>query len=88
MTLESVQMKVEQARIKGSAAEHASDWLHAIPMASLGLKLSDSELRVICALRLGSPLCIQHTCTCGAEVDPMGRHGLSCKNQVGRIPRS
>ena len=53
----------------------------------MGLKLADSELRVICATRIGAPLCNQHMCSCGAEVDPLGRHGLSCKNQVGRHPR-
>ena len=85
--LDTVPSSIERARILGITAEHASDFLHAIPMANLGLKLADSELRVICATRLGAPLCNQHKCSCGAEVDPMGRHGLSCKNQVGRHPR-
>ena len=85
--LEAAPFHFEKARIMGIASEHASDYLHALPISSLGLKLADSELRVICATRLGSPLCHQHTCSCGVEVDPMGRHGLSCKNQVGRIPR-
>ena len=78
---------IEKSRILGIAAEHASDWLHAIPISSLGLKFADSELRVICATRLGSPLCQPHICSCGVDVDPLGRHGLSCKNQVGRILR-
>ena len=36
---------------------------------------------------MGAPLCLRHTCICGEEVEPNGRHGLSCKNQVGRHPR-
>ena len=67
--------------------DHASDWLHAIPISSLGLKLSDSHLRAICALRNGSQICQQHICLCGEKVDPLGRHGLSCKKQIGRHPR-
>ena len=85
--LESAATVQEKARLRGIAADHASDWLHSIPIANLGLKLADSELRVVCATRLGSPLCNFHICTCGVEVDQLGRHGLSCKNQAGRIPR-
>ena len=77
----------ERARLLGVASDHASDFLHAIPISSLGLKLSDSFFRVVCALRTGSQLCQQHICSCGAEVDSLGRHGLSCKNQIGRHPR-
>ena len=78
---------MEKARILGVSSEHASDWLHAAPISSLGLKLSDSNLRAVCALHLGSPLRQLHTCTCGVEVDPKGRHGLSCQNQMVRHPR-
>ena len=85
--LDSALTDTERARILGVSAEHASDWLSAIPISSLGLKLPDSSLRVICALRLGSPICQQHNCLCGVEVDSLGRHGLSCKNQIGRHPR-
>ena len=66
-------------------AEHSSDWLYCVSISSLGLKLADSELRVICATRLGSPLCIQHTCICGAEVEPTGRHCISCKTFIKSI---
>ena len=85
--LESASSEEDKARILAASSEHASDWLHAIPISSLGLKLANTSLRTVCALRIGSPLCQQHTCICGVEVDPMGRHGLSCKNQIGRHPR-
>ena len=85
--LNSASSDIERARLLGVASDHASDFLHAIPISSLGLKLSDSFLRVVCAVRTGSLMCQQHIFPCGAEVDSLGRHGLSCKNQVGRHPR-
>ena len=36
---------------------------------------------------LGTTLCHQHTCTCGEQIDPLGHHGLACKNQLGRRSR-
>ena len=65
----------------------STDCLHALPIASLGLKLDDQSLRISCALRLGSLICHQRKCVCGNKVDSSGRHGLSCKLQAGRHPR-
>ena len=45
------------------------------------------SLKIACGLHLGSRLCNIHTCICGAKVDPLGRHGLSCKKQRGRYVR-
>ena len=77
----------EKARLLAVASEHSSDWLHAVPLPSLGLKLDDASLRIACGLRLGTPLCHPHKCQCGAEVDKTGRHGLSCKSAEGRLSR-
>ena len=77
----------DRARLLAVASEHASDWLQASPIPSLGLKLSDSQLRVACSVRLGSPLCISHICQCGTRVEPDGTHGLSCKRSSGRHSR-
>ena len=69
------------------ASPHASDWLSAIPM---GLKLDNNTLRLLAVavgLRLGTKLCESHTCVCGHLVDPLGRHGLSCRNARGTFPR-
>ena len=85
--LDSAPSDIERTRTLSIATNHASDWLHAIPIPSLGLKLSDSHLRAICALRNGSLFCQPHTCLCGEKVDPLGRHGLSCMKQIGRHPR-
>ena len=77
----------EKARLIAVAAEHASDWLNAIPVPSLGLKLDNASVRLVGGLRLGSPICQPHTCICGNLVDKFGRHGLSCKNAKGTLPR-
>ena len=78
---------VDRARLLAVAAEHASDWLNAIPNPDLGLKLDNNSVRIACGLRLGSRLCQEHSCQCGKEVDQSGRHGLSCKGAEGRHPR-
>ena len=77
----------DQARLLAISSEHASDWLNAIPISSLGLKMDNSSIRIACGLRLGTALCHPHTCQCGVEVDKFGRHGLSCKTSAGRHPR-
>ena len=72
------------ARLLGVRGQHAGAWLHALPISSLGLKLSGSELRVICAARLGLPSCQPHLCQdCGDEVANDGVHGLSCRKSRG-----
>ena len=75
------------ARLRAVASEHSSDWLNAIPISGLGLKLDDASFRVVCGLRLGLTLCKTYTCRCGQSVDELGRHGLSCSQAKGTIPR-
>ena len=79
--------KSDKARLKAVASPHSSDWLNAVPVPSLGLKLDDKSIRVACGLRLGCPLCHIHNCTCGKRVDPNGYHGLSCRMSYGRHSR-
>lgn len=86
--LASARTEKDKARLLAVSAEHASDWLNAIPVPSLGLKLQDDQLRVCSALRLGTPMCHQHNCiNCGTEVETRGTHGLSCRFSKGRIAR-
>ena len=87
MLFNEAQSNEEKARILAVSSEHSSDYLHALPIASLGLKLDNQSLRISCALRLGSLICHQHKCICGNKVNSFGRHGLSCKFQAGRHPR-
>ena len=57
-------------------------------IASVGLRMDDSCLRIAVGLRLGtSPLC-PHICHhCGAEVPAHGLHGLSCRSSEGQHMR-
>ena len=77
----------EKARIRAIGAEHSGDWLFALPVPALGLKLAATSLRLSCALRLGTKICQPYKCICGALVDDKGRHGLSCKNAKGTFSR-
>ena len=69
------------------SAEHGSEWLNALPLSSCGLRLSDDAIRVAVGLRLGATLCAPHQCPCGASVDCLGTHGLSCRKSAARIQR-
>ena len=51
-----------KARLLSISQEHASDWLLATPLPSLGLKLDNKTFRIACGLRLGSNVCHQHLC--------------------------
>ena len=53
--LRATTSEIELARIKAVSAKHASDWLKAYPVTSLGLKLNNSSFRIACALRIGAP---------------------------------
>ena len=74
-----------RARLLAVSAKESGAWLHALPISNLGLRMDDDTVRVAVGLRLGSPLCRPHFCQhCGAAVDHLGLHGLSCKKSEGR----
>jgi hypothetical protein len=77
----------EKARLLAVSSNHSSDWLHALPLSSCGLRLDNEAVRVSVGLRLGANLCEPHSCPCGATVDARGLHGLVCKRSAGRISR-
>ena len=77
----------EKARLLAVSSPSTSDWLHAMPIPTLGLKLDPMSLKIACGLRLGSTLCHPHKCICGIVVEANGRHGLSCNRQTGRYSR-
>ena len=78
---------LDKARLLAVSAPHASHWLNALPLPSLGLKLDNSSLRIACTLCLSSFLCHPHECICRTQVDSNGVHGLSCKRSAGRFSR-
>ena len=69
------------------SADHSSDWLNELPIASCGLRLDDEAIRVAVSLRLGCSVCLPHQCPSGSTVDSAGAHGLSCKKSSARIVR-
>jgi len=72
------------ARLLACGAPSSGSWLNFLPTASLGLRFSDSEIRIAVGFWLGVPIVERHTCTCGVEVLPDGHNGLSCKRGPGR----
>ena len=50
----------DQARLKAANSPHAEDWLNAPTNASVGLRLSDGEIRVAFGYRLRSSTCLPH----------------------------
>ena len=82
---------VDRARLKAACAPppspHSGDWLQAPPIASVGLLLSDEEIRLAMAYRLGTRACSPYTCACGKAVDARGLHGLSCRRSTPRHQR-
>ena len=77
----------DSRRLDCYSSKFGSAWLNAFPSKNLGLKLTDSQLRVAIALRLGCKICETHTCRCGKAVSEDGTHGLSCKRSAGRFNR-
>ena len=52
----------ERARLLAVAAKNSLDWLQALPISSLGLKLDDKCLQISCAVRFGATICRPHKC--------------------------
>ena len=75
-----------KARLLANSSKETGAWLNALPIASCGLRMDHESIRVAVGLRLGAPLCLPHQCHhCGAEVDCLGMHGLSCRWSEGRF---
>ena len=85
--MESLPNALDRARLLAVSSKRSSDWLHAYPIASCGLLLEDEAIRVAVGFRLGAKTCEPHICPCGAQVDALGLHGLSCRRSSGRTSR-
>ena len=86
--LESADSEVSHARLLATMTKESGAWLHALPITSLGLRMDDTTLRIAVGLRLGTAICGAHLCHhCGAGVDCLGTHGLSCQHSEGRLHR-
>ena len=75
-----------KCRLRASSQKIAGAWLNAIPNASLGFKLNDTQLRVAVSLCLAAPMCQPHRCSgCVTPVNELGTHGLSCRKSTGQF---
>ena len=80
--------EISRARLLAVSCSESGAWLNALPVPSLGLRMDDRTVRIAVGLRLGTPLCHPHQCHhCGANVDHLATHGLSCRRSDGRHPR-
>ena len=75
------------ARWKAALDPRSGDWLKAMPISAIGLRLDDEAVRIAVGIRLGSNLCSPHPCVCGELVDARGTHGLACRRNRGRLSR-
>ena len=77
----------EKARFAAATARHSSEWLHAMPITTCGLALSNDELRISVCLRLGLQLFRSYQCMNGEIVDELGQHCFICKRNSGKQAR-
>ena len=79
---------LERARLLAAMDKSSGAWLQASPISSVGLRMDDATLHIAVGLRLGTAICAPHSCQlCGADVNPLGTHALSCKHSEGRHSR-
>jgi hypothetical protein len=78
---------IDRARLLASRSPGSGDWLNAMPLSSIGLKMDNASVRIAVGLRLGAPIVHLHKCVCGATVSTDGLHGLSCRHGFGRHAR-
>ena len=86
--LASCNNQTSRSRLMGTASKESGAWLNAPPISSLGLRMSNEAVRIAIGPRLGTPICLPHSCSsCGKAVDKLSLHGLSCKSSRGRVSR-
>lgn len=78
---------VDLARFLALNVQESGAWLNTIPSKNIGTVLDDQTIRTCVALRLGYEIYRKPLCHCGAPVGDNGRHGVSCPQSKGRIPR-
>ncbi|XP_063547387.1 uncharacterized protein LOC134754868 [Cydia strobilella] len=77
----------DRARLLATAEWESGLWLQALPSPNIGTFLDNTTFRLAASLRLGASTNQPHRCQCGAMVDILGHHGLSCVRSAGRMSR-
>ena len=78
---------VDRAGLLASCSLRLGDWLHALLLSSVDLKVDNATVRITAGLRLGAPIVRPYVCACGAMVAVDGHHGLSCQHGSDRHSR-
>ncbi|XP_048004279.1 uncharacterized protein LOC125240431 [Leguminivora glycinivorella] len=87
-TLVASSSSKDLSRLLAVSKPESGQWLHAYPSPNTGTLIDASTLRIAVGLRLGVAICTDHSCaSCGAPVDRLGHHGLSCSSGAGRLSR-
>ena len=60
--LSQTSSETDRARLLAASSTHSGDWLHAAPIVSIGLRLSDEATRIAVAHRLGCRACEPRLC--------------------------
>jgi hypothetical protein len=84
MPLESSVSLVDRARLLAFRTPCSGDWLEALPLSRIGLKMDNASIRIAVGLRLSAPIVRPHVCVCGTTVTVDGHHGLLCRHGTGR----
>ena len=87
LLLDAAADHIERALLLASRAPGFGDWLGALPLSGIGLKMDNATVRIAVGLRLGAPVVRTHKCVCGSLVTVDGHHGLSCRHGSGRHSR-
>ena len=85
--LEQATNESNRAGLLASKAGGSGDWLDALSLQSVGLKLDNESVRVAAGLRLGAALVHPHRCVCEALVLADRHHGLACRKSAGQHSR-
>jgi hypothetical protein len=85
--LDNASDSYHRARLLATQSPSSGDWLKALPLSSIGLRMDNETIRIAVALRLGSAVCEPHDCQCGQFVDIRGSHCLSCRFGSGKFIR-
>jgi len=59
---------VVRARLLAAFSPGFGDWLEALPLSSVGLKMDNETIRIAAGFRLGAPFVRPHVCVCRATV--------------------
>ena len=85
--LSSTSNDMYKARLLAASSPHTGDWLHAPPIASVCLLLSDEAVRVAWHIDWGAKP-VYHTTVCMVKtVSARGLHGLACRRSGPRHQR-